>query len=42
MEKAGLVKIVRIRRPGKMRGACFVQVASLMALLRSGIEGGAK
>jgi hypothetical protein len=34
MERAGRVKIVRIRQPGKMRGACFVYVPSLLALLR--------
>ncbi len=34
MEKAGRVKIVRVRQPGKMRGACFVYVPSLIALLR--------
>ena len=40
MEKLGRVKIVRVRQPGKMRGACFVYVPSLMALLRAGLEGG--
>jgi len=38
MEKAGRVKIVRLRKPGKMRGACFVSVPSLMALLRNAME----
>jgi hypothetical protein len=42
MEKAGRVKIIRVRQPGKVRGACFVHVASLMELLRSHLEGGAK
>jgi len=41
MEKAGLVKVVRVRQPGKMRGACFVYMPSLIALLRSSLEGGA-
>ena len=38
-EKLGHVKIVRIRQPGKMRGACFVYIPSLIALLRAGLEG---
>lgn len=42
MEAAGRVKIVRVRQPGKMRGACFVYVPSLLALLRSEMEGGSK
>jgi hypothetical protein len=40
MEKAGRVKVVRVRQPGKMRGACFVYVPSLMALLRGELGGG--
>lgn len=39
-EKNGTVKIVRVRQHGKMRGACFLYVPSLMALLRDGLEGG--
>jgi hypothetical protein len=42
MEAAGRVKIVRVRQPGKMRGACFVYVPSLMALLREQLEDGVK
>jgi hypothetical protein len=42
MEQAGRVKIVRIRQPGKMRGACFIYVPSLMALLRAELDGGQK
>lgn len=38
MEKAGRVKVVRVRQPGKMRGACFVYVPSLLALLRGEME----
>ena len=41
-EKLGKVKIVRVRQPGKMRGAAFLYVPSLLALLRSELEGGAK
>lgn len=33
-EKAGNVKIVRVRRPGRLRGACFVYLPSLIGLLR--------
>ena len=40
MEKLGKVKVVRVRQPGKMRGACFVYVPSLLALLRGELEGG--
>lgn len=38
MEKRGLVKIVRVRRPGKMRGACFVFLPSVLGLLRSALD----
>jgi hypothetical protein len=38
MEKAGRVKVIRVRQPGKMRGACFVYVPSLLALLRGEME----
>ena len=39
-EKLGRIKIVRVRQPGRMRGACFVYVPSLLALLRSELEKG--
>lgn len=42
MEKLGKIKIVRVRQPGKMRGACFVYVPSLLALLRSELNGGSQ
>ncbi len=38
MEKAGRVKIIRVRQPGKLRGACFVYVPSLIALLRGEMD----
>lgn len=38
MEQQGRVKIVRVRQPGRMRGACFVFVPSLLALLRGELE----
>jgi hypothetical protein len=37
-EKAGRIKIVRIRQPGRMRGACFVYLPSLLTLLRGELE----
>jgi hypothetical protein len=39
-EKSGKIKIVRVRQPGKMRGAAFLFVPSLLALLRGEMEGG--
>lgn len=42
MEKAGRVKVIRVRQPGKMRGACFLYVPSLIALLRGEMNGGAQ
>jgi hypothetical protein len=32
------VKIARVRQPGRLRGACFVYVPSLLALLRSQLD----
>jgi hypothetical protein len=37
-ERLGRIKIVRVRQPGRMRGACFVYVPSLLALLRGELE----
>lgn len=37
-EALGRVKVVRVRRPGRMRGACFVFVPSLLALLRGELD----
>ena len=37
-EALGRIKIVRVRQPGRMRGACFVFVPSLLALLRGELE----
>lgn len=39
-EALGRIKIVRVRQPGRMRGACFVYVPSLLALLRGELEKG--
>lgn len=39
-EALGRVKIARVRQPGRMRGACFVYVPSLLALLRGELEKG--
>ncbi|NBV21910.1 MAG: hypothetical protein EBS05_08320 [Proteobacteria bacterium] len=33
-ERLGRIKIVRVRQPGRVRGACFIYVPSLLALLR--------
>ena len=42
-EKLGRIRLVRVRQPGRMRGACFVYVPSLLALLRGELEkGGSK
>jgi len=43
-EQLGRVKIARVRQPGRMRGACFVYVPSLLALLRGELveKGGTK
>jgi hypothetical protein len=38
MERHGRIKIARVRQPGRMRGACFVFVPSLLALLRGELE----
>ena len=38
-ERLGRIKIVRIRQPGRMRGACFVYLPSLLALLRNALKG---
>jgi hypothetical protein len=32
------VKIARVRQPGRLRGACFVYVPSLLALLRGELD----
>lgn len=37
-EQLGRVKIARVRQPGRMRGACFVYVPSLLALLRGELD----
>lgn len=37
-DKAGNIKLVRVRQPGKVRGAVFVHVPSLLAFLRSQME----
>ena len=37
-EKLGRIRLVRVRQPGRMRGACFVFVPSLLALLRGELE----
>jgi hypothetical protein len=39
-EKLGRIKIVRVRQPGRIRGACFVWVPSLLSLLRGELEKG--
>ena len=37
--KAGNVKLVRVRQPGKLRGAVFVHVPTLLDFLRKQMEG---
>lgn len=37
-EKLGRIRLVRVRQPGRLRGACFVFVPSLLALLRGELE----
>lgn len=37
-EKLGRIQLVRVRQPGRLRGACFVFVPSLLALLRGELE----
>jgi hypothetical protein len=37
--KAGNIKLVRVRQPGKLRGAVFVHVPSLLNFLRKQMEG---
>jgi hypothetical protein len=37
-EELGRVKIARVRQPGRLRGACFVYVPSLLALLRGELD----
>ena len=36
--EAGHIKLVRVRQPGKMRGAVFVHVPTLLAFLRRQME----
>jgi hypothetical protein len=38
--EAGNLKLVRVRRPGKLRGAVFVHVPSLLEFLRRNMEEG--